>query len=406
MPMMKNGWTGGQYSVFRIVFGVYLTIHFAMLLPWGSELFSGEGVLPAANASPLIHLFPNILAISDGPRIVGALLAIAAIASVMLAVGWFDRAAAIVIWYVLACTFGRNPLIANPSLPFVGWLLLAHSMLPPAPYGSIAARRKVDPRWAMPTPIFAVAWIVMAVGYSYSGYTKLMSPSWVDGTAIARVLSNPLARSTILRTLMLQLPPMLLSITTWGSLGLELLFAALALMRRVRPWLWAAMLSMHVGLLVLIDFADLSFGMIVLHLFTFDPAWVPRYEPRRRDLVLYDGSCGLCHRAVRFVVSEDTEAGFSFAPLPTGTDPQTVIVELEDGTSLHRSSAAIYILARLGGVWRAASVILRIVPSRILDAAYDIVARSRYRVFGRTATACPVLPPDLRARFVVESAQI
>ncbi len=49
-----------------------------------------------------------------------------------LATGWWDRAAALLVWYVWACLFSRNPLISNPSLPFVGWLLLAHTLLPPA----------------------------------------------------------------------------------------------------------------------------------------------------------------------------------------------------------------------------------------------------------------------------------
>jgi hypothetical protein len=73
-------------------------------------------------------------------------------------------------------------VISNPSLPFVGWMLLAHAFLPEAPYGSWMARGRPDPggKWEMPPAIFAVAWIVMALGYTFSGYTKLVSPSWVD----------------------------------------------------------------------------------------------------------------------------------------------------------------------------------------------------------------------------------
>jgi hypothetical protein len=50
------------------------------------------------------------------------------------------------------------------------------------------------------------------------------------------------------------------------------------------------MLLMHLGLMVLIDFADLSFMMVILHLFTFDPAWVPRRAPATTDEVFYDGT--------------------------------------------------------------------------------------------------------------------
>jgi hypothetical protein len=59
-----------------------------------------------------------------------------------------------------------------------------------------------------------------------------------------------------------------------GSLGLEIAFAPLALFRRARPWIWSAMLCLHLGLLLLISFPDLTAGMVLLHLFTFNPAWL------------------------------------------------------------------------------------------------------------------------------------
>ena len=52
------------------------------------------------------------------------------IASLMFMLGYFDRAAAIFIWFILACYFARNPLIANPALPYLGWMLLAHAFMP------------------------------------------------------------------------------------------------------------------------------------------------------------------------------------------------------------------------------------------------------------------------------------
>jgi hypothetical protein len=271
-----NGWTGGQYSLFRLLFGTYLLVHFVQLVPWGEELFSNQGVLPVASASPILHLFPNVLALSDAPTTVAALLAAGVVLSVLFAVGLCDRVAALGLWYLWACLFGRNPLIANPSIPFVGWLLLAHVFLPPAPFGSWAARGRIDPggEWRMPQAIYVAAWVVMAVGYSYSGYTKLISPSWRDGTALAHVLDNPLARPGWLREALLSLPAWLLHLGTWAALGLELAFAPLALFGRLRPWLWALMLLMHLSLILLIDFADLSLGMVMIHLFTWDPRWV------------------------------------------------------------------------------------------------------------------------------------
>jgi predicted DCC family thiol-disulfide oxidoreductase YuxK len=408
----ENGWTGGQYSVFRALFGLYLAVHFAALLPWGREIFSRDGVLPA-DASPLLRLFPNVLALVDAPWMVTALLACGVAAAAALALGWRDRVAAVACWYVLACLFGRNPLIANPALPFLGWILLAHAFLPAAPYGSVAARGRVDPGggWRFPQPLFAAAWIVMAVGYSYSGYTKLVSPSWVDGSALAHVLDNPLARPTALRELAQSLPAVLLQIATWGGLALELSFAPLALWRPLRPWLWTAMVGMHLGLFAIVDFADLTLGMLLLHLFTFDPAWLAPRAADRRCVVFYDGHCGLCHRFVRFVLAEDRAGEMTFAPLQgsmfaasvppdrRATLPDSVVVKTADGRMLVRSAAVRHVLRGLGGIWRALGHAAAFVPAPLLDFTYDRVAAVRKRLFASPTDACPMLPKELRGRF-------
>jgi predicted DCC family thiol-disulfide oxidoreductase YuxK len=333
---------------------------------------------------------------------------------VPFAAGWHDRPAAFLLWYAWACLFGRNPLIANPGLPYVGWILLAHVCLPPAPYGSWAARGRVDPGggWRMPPDLFAVAWVLMALGYSYSGSTKLVSPSWVDGSALARVLENPLARPTALREWLLSLPDGVLRLATWGALGLELAFAPLALVRRLRPWLWTAMLGMHLSLLTLFDFTDLSLGMVMLHLFTFDPAWVPALAAPT-ELVFYDGHCGLCHRAVRFALAEDrTGTAFRFATLDSDAFreavsaerrqelPDSVVVRTADGRLLVRSAAVVHLLRRLGGAWRLVGGVARLLPAWPLDRAYDALAAVRHRLFGRPSAACPLMPPELRKRFV------
>ncbi len=411
---MKNGWTGGQYSVVRMTFGAYLAVHFAMLLPWAAELYSSAGLLPDASSSPLAFAFPNILAWVDPPWLVVSLLGIGVISSFLFAFGWGDRVAAIVLWYLLAIQVGRNPLILNPSLPFVGWLLLWHAAIPASPYLSLKARGRIDPAgdWRLPPSLFTALWVVMSIGYSYSGWTKLVSPSWVDGTALARVLENPLARPTFIRDLMLAIPDSLLAVATWGALGLELLFAPLALVRRVRPFIWLAMLSMHLGLVVLIDFADLSFGMVIVHLFAFNPDWV-RPGNGERETIYYDGSCGLCHRAVRFVLAEDQSGeGFTYAPLGGVTFegrvtvearralPDSIVLQREDGAILVRSRAALHIMSRLGGWWRVIAVALYAVPRPVADLLYEFVASVRSRLFAKPTDACPILPKALRDRFL------
>ena len=260
--------------------------------------------------------------------------------------------------------------------------------------------------------IYVAGWILMAVGYSYSGAMKLSSLSWMDGSALARILENPLARPGFLRVWLLSFPPICLRLATWSALGLELFFAPLSLVRRLRPWIWSTMLLMHFGLFALVDFADLTAGMIVLHLFTFDPAWLANTTRLAAGNVFYDGHCGLCHGAVRFVLAEDrTGNAFRFAPLQGETFqrlvpaeqqaglPDSIVVRTSDVALLARSDAFIHILHRLGGGWSALAAILRVIPRPVRDTTYDFVARIRYRVFGRRDALCPIVPADLRARF-------
>jgi predicted DCC family thiol-disulfide oxidoreductase YuxK len=410
---MKNGWTRGQFLIFRVVFGFYLVYHFLSLLPWGAELFSYKGVLPQGAMSPLFRLFPNVFLLSDSPHFVQACLVAAAILSLFLTVGRYDRVVAVLLWYLWACLYGRNPLIGNPSLPFIGWMLLAYALIP-----SLSNRKELSSSsedsgpWKMPTDIFAAAWILMALAYSYSGYCKLLSPSWMDGTALRHVLSNPLARDTVLRTSLLALPMWSLNAATWAALFLELAFAPLALLRRLRPFLWLAMVGLHIGLLVLVNFSDLTIGMLLLHFFTFDPAWIPSPKPAGQP-IFYDGHCGLCHGLVRFVLSEDQSAHpFSFAPLQ-GEEikramaetvraklPDSVVVVEENKNVLTRSAAVIYVLKRLGGLWFLCATLLSFVPRALRDTTYDAIAAVRKRIFGTTDDICPLVPRPLRARFL------
>jgi predicted DCC family thiol-disulfide oxidoreductase YuxK len=372
-------------------------------------------MLGNASDSPRHAVFPGFLSLIDTPLAVQGLLVFALLASVGLALGWRDRVLAFALWYVWASLFARNPLIQNPGLPFVGWLLLAHVCLPRAPYGSWTARGRPDPGggWRMSPEIFAVAWIVMAVAYSYSGYAKLMSPSWLDGSALERALENPLARPGGLRELLLSLPTWLLQVGTWFALALELLFAPLALFTRLRPWLWLAMVGLHLSLLVLIDFADLSLGMLLIHGFTFDPGWLParRAAGSASPVLYYDGACGLCHRTVRFVLAEDRAGRFRFAPLQgahfaSATSaiernglPDSVVLRLADGTLLDRSRAILEIGFQLGGLWRLLASLCWLVPAFLRDVVYNGIAAARHHLFRRPAQACPLVPPELLQRF-------
>ena len=200
--------------------------------------------------------------------------------------GIIRRPAALALWYGWACLLNRNIFIGNPSIPYIGWLLLASVLIPNGEPLSFSSKRS-QAEWSMCAIIYWGAWGVMAFGYSLSGFHKWGSPSWQEGSALRHVLENPLARDWPFREMALSLPEFVLQVMTWGTLAFEAGFILLCLHPRTRMGAWFGMVFLHLGILATIDFADLTIGMLLLHLFTFDSRWI-KTSPRKAFIVSND----------------------------------------------------------------------------------------------------------------------
>jgi predicted DCC family thiol-disulfide oxidoreductase YuxK len=134
---------------------------------------------------------------------------------------------------------------------------------------------------------------------------------------------------------------------------------------------------------------------------------------RESNVVFYDGDCALCHGFVRFLLRCDRDGRrFLFSPLqgrlitqlldPDVREalPDTLVLRTTDGQVHIRSEAVLGALDRLGGFWRVAVILGRIAPRGVRDAVYAWVALTRRRLFGGTPYRCPLVPADLRDRFV------
>jgi hypothetical protein len=260
-----------QFALFRVLFGLYLAIHFAMLLPYGAELFGHTGVLPEPQLNLIPPIFPNVLNAKLASGTISIFLIGLSVVALLFAAGVGRRTAAILLWYGWACLFNRNNLIANPSIPYVGLLLLLTILVPLGESWAPRARRE---DWQFPKAVYWAAWIPLAAGYTYSGLLKLGSPSWVNGEALRLLADNPLARPGPIRDWLLTAPDWVIHSMTWFALAGEILFAFLSFTRVTRFVAWAWLIGMHVGILAVISFADLTAGMLLVHLFVWDPAWV------------------------------------------------------------------------------------------------------------------------------------
>ena len=127
-------------------------------------------------------------------------------------------------------------------------------------------------------------------------------------------------------------------------------------------------------------------------------------------IILFDGVCNLCNGSVQFVIAKDKNKQFSFASLQSSfgqnvlrqyglpTNAFHSFLLLEDGTIYTKSTAALRVVRSFGGAWSLLYV-LNVVPYPIRDFFYNIIARNRYKWFGKQES-CWLPSPELKVRFL------
>jgi predicted DCC family thiol-disulfide oxidoreductase YuxK len=138
-------------------------------------------------------------------------------------------------------------------------------------------------------------------------------------------------------------------------------------------------------------------------------------RPPDGPVLLYDGTCGFCAESVRLVLRHDRRGTLRFAALQGefGSLVRSRQPELDRidsivwvdppeagprGRVLVRSDAALRVARYLGGWWTLA-LAFGLLPRRLRDAGYDLIARHRHRLVG-SGPACLVPEPEVRERFM------
>ncbi len=132
---------------------------------------------------------------------------------------------------------------------------------------------------------------------------------------------------------------------------------------------------------------------------------------RSQPLLLFDGVCNLCNAAVQWIIRRDRRERLLFASLQsdvatreleragTSQDRLPDSLVLIDERGVHTRSRAAIRVARLLGLPWSLAVVFVIIPPPLRDWAYGVIARNRYRWFGRR-DACMMPTPELRERFL------
>jgi len=129
-----------------------------------------------------------------------------------------------------------------------------------------------------------------------------------------------------------------------------------------------------------------------------------------KPIILFDGVCNLCNASVQFIIKRDSKKNFMFSSLQSDAgqaillqnnlenlDFDTIIL-LEDGIVYDKSTAILKIIRRLSGFYKFGYIFI-VVPKFIRDFVYKIIAKNRYKWFGKLDT-CMIPTEELKLRFL------
>ncbi|TXC91255.1 thiol-disulfide oxidoreductase DCC family protein [Metabacillus litoralis] len=127
-------------------------------------------------------------------------------------------------------------------------------------------------------------------------------------------------------------------------------------------------------------------------------------------ILLFDGVCNLCNQTVQFIIRADKKELFKFTSLQSATGQSLLtkvqlptshfdsIVMIDNNQVYTKSTAALKVCKKLGGIWLFCYPLM-LVPKPIRDAFYQMIAKNRYKWFGKS-NHCMLPSPEIKKRFL------
>ena len=122
------------------------------------------------------------------------------------------------------------------------------------------------------------------------------------------------------------------------------------------------------------------------------------------NVIYYDGECGLCHLAVRFILRVDSKSKFYFSPLSNLDNNLKNIdsIILKKGNKVfYEGQAIIMIFENIDNNWNYLAKVLKLIPINALDTVYRWVSRNRAKVSLKKVSSCPIVPSSYQKRFIL-----
>ncbi|MDZ4785527.1 MAG: DUF393 domain-containing protein [bacterium] len=338
----ENGWTGGQYSLFRFIFGIYLYLTFTRFI------------------------------LTENYQVI--FLCLCALLSLLIAFGKHEKLVTPVLLAAYVYISNFNEVITTADIDAVAIIFIISLFLEPNAIGSWNVKSdSINYSWRIENKYFKYLLLGLKLIFIQDLFYQFSNKSFTEYSEFELVI-----------------------------IAAELAFIFCTRISKITKLSWT--------LCFLTCLANFNLPVVLLAIFIFNPHWIPAIRVIKAEIIFYDGPCGLCHRLINFVLSEDRESPkFKFSPIQssyfefitglTSDNLSTVYLLNNDDKLLTKGTAIIYIMERLGGFWRILGILLKISPRIIIDMGYTIISKARYSLFERTQKSCPNLPHYLHDRF-------
>lgn len=264
-------------AIFRIVYGALVTLWMLALTPNLLVFFSSSGIAQGYPDAPGTRW--GLLTLSSGPFAVYLVFALTLAASVSLTLGYRTRLAAILVYVGLESFQHRNSMILNSGDSLIRCLALLCAMSPSGTSLSIDRIRTAPGRfWEFPARApwaLRLVQVFISTGYLMAVWDKLQGAPWRDGTAVAYAVR-------ILDIQRLALPSVVSSshviseMLTFGTLAIEFSIGMFVWNRKLRPWVLALGVSLHLSIEVVMTVGFFSAAMLTSYLVFIPPETASR----------------------------------------------------------------------------------------------------------------------------------
>ncbi len=249
-------------------FAVYLTLYQILMLPYMKELYSNSGIVLHPRWNWSSKYFPNILLQGNTAQLIQILSIIGILSSLLLFLPTLQKISAAVLFFLHWYFFNLNNFTLAPQYPYIGWLLLALVFLP--------IKLKNKEQIINFQMIQFSARLILSLTYLSIFFDRIFLPEWQSGFAL-KVIFTDFPVSTLLgKTIFNFLSQKALFIFNWLTLLTYFLGAIGMLQPKRKGQLigWLSITLLHISSLILLKLTQVSLGMLLFHLFCFNPFWL------------------------------------------------------------------------------------------------------------------------------------